>query len=185
MCRLATVRHKPEHTIKATPKREAAVSVRQSRTMATHMTRRILLADDHKSARQAIADFIQSSGEDWLVCSDAETGAAAVTQALETKPDLAILDIAMPDMDGITAAREIRKRDPRIPILIHSLYATPELDSVARQQGFQGAVAKADSAGLIAAIREVFGSADSAGGAPKPAAPSPASENHSAQQVLD
>ncbi len=120
------------------------------------MPRRILIADDRKSAREAILDLLQNAGEDW-VCCDADGGTAAVKLARETHPDLAILDISMPDLDGITAGREIRKRDPRLPILLYSLYATPDLDGAARREGFQGAIAKSDSAGLIAAIRRILG----------------------------
>ncbi len=120
------------------------------------MARRILIADDHKSAREAVADLIQSLGEDWQVCWKAENGRAAVKIATEAKPDLVILDIRMPDMDGIRAGREIHKRDPQLPILFYSLFATPDMDSAARKEGFQGAVAKPDTAGLLEAIRRIL-----------------------------
>jgi CheY-like chemotaxis protein len=117
---------------------------------------RILIADDHERARTAISEIIDSSGEDWCVCWQADDGRAAVTMALEGQPDVVILDVRMPKMDGMEAAHEIRARLPKVPILFYTLLATPRLEAAARAAGFEGVVPKPDTKGLIAAIRQAL-----------------------------
>jgi DNA-binding NarL/FixJ family response regulator len=113
---------------------------------------RILIADDHDGARAAVADIIRSAGEDWSVCSEAGDGRLAVKMALEGRPDVVILDVRMPKLDGMQAAHEIRARLPGVPVVFYTLLATPRLEAAARAAGFE-VVAKPDSAELVAAIR--------------------------------
>lgn len=117
---------------------------------------RILIADDHEGARTAIAEIIDSSGEDWCVCRQAGDGQSAVKLALECSPDVVILDVRMPKLDGMQAAHQIRARLPGIPILFYTLLATPRLEAAARAVGIEAVVAKPDTAGLIAAIRRAL-----------------------------
>jgi DNA-binding NarL/FixJ family response regulator len=135
---------------------------------ATQVSHRILVADDHAGTRAIIRQLIESAGEDWVVCCEAAGGRAAVQQALKEKPDLAILDVRMPDLDGMQTGREIRRRVPETPILIYSLLATPRLEVEAQESGFRAVVAKPDSAGLLAAMRKILGSKASGGNAPNP-----------------
>lgn len=121
------------------------------------MAVRILIADDHERARTAIAEIIDNSGENWCVCSQAADGRSAVDMALQGKPDVIILDVRMPHLDGMQAAYEIRSRLPRVPIVFYTLLATPRLEAAARAAGFDAVVAKPDTAGLIAAIRRALG----------------------------
>ncbi len=123
---------------------------------ALKMAIRVLIADDHAGARAGIAEIIRSCGEDWSVCSEAVDGISAIRLAIEHKPDLVILDVRMPNLDGMEAAYEIRARLPGIPILFYTLLATPALEFAARSAGFEGVVPKPDSAGLVAAMRGVL-----------------------------
>jgi DNA-binding NarL/FixJ family response regulator len=123
-------------------------------TGSGRMGARILIADDHEGARAAVADIIGSSGEDWCVCGQAADGRSAVQMALEGRPDLVILDVRMPNLDGMQAAHEIRALMPGVRILFYTLLATPRLEAAARTAGFE-VVAKPDTAGLIAAIRRL------------------------------
>jgi len=133
------------------------------------MKRRILVADDHVSARKAVGELIRTLGDDWVLACEADDGQAAVKLAAEAKPDLVILDVRMPNLDGVRAGCEIRKFLPEVPILLYSLFGSPQLDVQARKAGFQGAVAKPDGAALLAAIREIFDSQRPDEGAPNPA----------------
>src|SRR5580704_304139 len=69
---------------------------------------RILVADDHDLMRRGVKALLQSHAG-WEICGEAHTGREAVTKAEELKPDVVILDISMPDLNGIEAARRIRK----------------------------------------------------------------------------
>lgn len=135
---------------------------------------RILIADDHQGARAAIADIIRGSGEDWCICGQAEDGRSAVEMALEGRPDVAILDVRMPKLDGMKAAQEIRAALAEVGILFYTLLATPRLEAAARAAGFE-VVAKPDSAALVAAIRRVAGRTTGNAG-PLPSRPSAAAQ---------
>ncbi len=87
---------------------------------------------------------------------EAENGNEAVSKALETKPDLIILDCVMPRMDGLTAARKIAQFLPDVPILMHTLYSSPRIGQEADKVGVRKTVAKSDSRVLISAVEELL-----------------------------
>lgn len=120
------------------------------------MPSRILIADDHRGARSGLADLIQHCGEDWAVCCEADDGLAAVRMTSEQKPDVVILDVRMPRVDGMRAAREIRAVHPELPILFYTILATPALEAAALSAGFQGVIAKPDSVALMQALRKIL-----------------------------
>ena len=89
----------------------------------------------------------------WEVCGEAENGQEAVAKASELLPDLIIMDLAMPEMDGIRASRAISTAMPAVPILMHTLHYSPELELEAKKVGVRRVVAKAEGGdGLINAI---------------------------------
>jgi DNA-binding NarL/FixJ family response regulator len=87
---------------------------------------------------------------------EAENGEDAVKQALKVKPDLIILDLAMPVIDGLTASREIAKVLPDIPILMHTLYSSVHVAFQARMAGVRTVVPKSDSRALLSAVRHTL-----------------------------
>lgn len=87
---------------------------------------------------------------------EVEDGQAAVSRALELHPHLVILDLAMPVMDGLTAAREISKLLPEIPILMYTMHWTPALDLAAQKCGVRKLVPKVQSTELVAAVGELL-----------------------------
>lgn len=108
------------------------------------MPTRILIADDHVVIRKMLKALVETH-EGWEVCGEAENGRDAVTKAQELKPDLMIMDMAMPVMDGIRASRELSKAMPAVPILMHTLHYSAELEIEARKAGIRRVVAKVDS----------------------------------------
>lgn len=82
---------------------------------------------------------------DWKVCGEAENGREAVTKAAELQPDLIILDLAMPVMDGLKAAREISKVMPAAAILMLTNHSSPELELAAKKSGVREVVSKESS----------------------------------------
>jgi len=116
---------------------------------------KILIADDNLHIRRVLRPLIEGH-EDWDVCAEAEDGVQAVNRAKQFKPDLIILDLAMPELNGIEAARQISKALPGVPILMLTLYATPLVEKEAEKVGVQRVISKSTSYMLVSAIEEAF-----------------------------
>jgi len=82
---------------------------------------RILIADDHDIVRSGLRKLLESHGE-WEVVAEAPDGKVAISMALETKPDVVVLDYSMPVINGLEATRQIRERLPKTEVLIFSIY---------------------------------------------------------------
>lgn len=102
----------------------------------------ILIADDHEIMRRGIRSVLES--RDGIEVFEAENGKEAIDKTHELRPDLVILDVSMPLLDGFSAAREIKKSFPRLPVLIFSLDRTDAFTEVARQIGVNGYLTKKD-----------------------------------------
>ena len=107
----------------------------------TRLTSRILLADDHGLVRRGLR-LILDAQPDLEVVAEASDGAEAVSLALGTEIDLAILDISMPRMTGLQAARELQSRRPELPILILSMHENEQYLYEALRAGASGYVVK-------------------------------------------
>src|SRR5580692_3614969 len=105
---------------------------------------RILIADDHDIVRRGIKSLIESRPE-WKVCDEAHSGREAVAKAEERKPDIVILDVSMPELNGLEAARRIRKVSPNSEILILSMHYSDQLIKEILDAGVRGFVVKSDS----------------------------------------
>jgi DNA-binding NarL/FixJ family response regulator len=103
---------------------------------------RILIADDDPSIRYLLVRLIELNPE-WHVCGEAVDGADAVLKMQELVPDLAILDLGMPKMNGLQAAHEILKTCPASSLLLLTVHEiSSDLARAAQKIGFQGAVSK-------------------------------------------
>src|SRR6185503_2663142 len=103
------------------------------------MTRvRILIADDHEILRNGMRVLLERE-PGWVVCGQATTGNDVVAMAIELKPDVILLDISMPGMNGLQAARQIRRSVPS-PIVFVSLHDTPDFEREAINAGASGFV---------------------------------------------
>ena len=94
---------------------------------------RILIADDHEVIRRGVIRVLQSRGD--VECAEATNGREAVEKALVWKPDLVLLDVRLAVLSGFDAAKEIKQRQPDIPILFFSIYDTNEILEQARSMG--------------------------------------------------
>jgi DNA-binding NarL/FixJ family response regulator len=118
---------------------------------------RILIADSHQRVRTALVNLIRDSGENWEVCCEVEDGQAAIDKVRELKPDLVILDLTMPQRDGLTVSYLIHKFFPEIPIVLLSMLSSSSwLEVEAKRVGIQAVVDKSNGTELIAAIRRVL-----------------------------
>ncbi len=105
---------------------------------------RILIADDHDLMRRGIKTLLESHAG-WEVCGEAKTGREAVEKTEELKPDILILDISMPDLNGVEAARRIRKSSANTEILILSIHYSDQLIREIVDAGVRGYIVKSDS----------------------------------------
>ncbi len=105
---------------------------------------RILVADDHDLMLRGIRTIIESH-QGWTICGEARTGREAIAKADELKPDIAILDISMPDLNGLAAIGKIRKASPSTEILILSVHNSEQLIIEILKAGARGYIVKSDS----------------------------------------
>ena len=119
------------------------------------MVLRILIVDDHAVVADGIRHLLAAQ-KDLEVVATAGDGVEAVRMAGELRPDVIVLDIVMPRMNGIDAAREIVRRDPQARVIILSMYSDSDRVYESLQAGARGYVLKRDLADeLILAIRQV------------------------------
>jgi DNA-binding NarL/FixJ family response regulator len=118
------------------------------------LLKRILIADDHESVLRRVREMIESH-PDWQVCGEAVDGREAITKAQELKPDLVILDFAMPRLHGLRASLEIKKLLPDVPVVLFTMYG-PEVAHHADEYGVTRLVDKSQSASLVATVEELF-----------------------------
>ncbi len=112
---------------------------------------RILLADDHDAVRRAIRSLLESQPQ-WDVCCEARTGREAVEQARLQQPDIVLLDISMPELNGLEAARQILGQRPGTRILFLTIHQSDQLTEEARRVGAEGVVLKSNAQMLTPAI---------------------------------
>ena len=118
-------------------------------------TVRILLADDHPAVRRGIRSLLESQPA-WRVCWEASNGREAVEEARRLQPDVVLMDVAMPDLTGLEAARQLLG-DPRHPhVILLSVDESDELIEAARRAGADGVILKSDASRLTAAIDALF-----------------------------
>lgn len=118
---------------------------------------RVLVADDHPMFRHGIRALLDSL-DDMQVVGEAETGRAALTQAEALQPDVILMDIQMPELNGIEAARQIHQTSPHIAILMCTMFEDDDSVFAAMQAGARGYLLKgARHDQIIGAIRAVAG----------------------------
>ena len=116
---------------------------------------RVLLADDHPMFRQGLKALLEREG--FEVSAEAHDGHEAVRLARQTNPDVAVLDIGMPLLNGIDAARQILKQNPGTQVVILTMYEEEAYVLEALRAGIRGYVLKAQAAAdLVGAIREAL-----------------------------
>lgn len=122
--------------------------------LAPRMSTRLLIADDNPVFRKALRHLLEGV-EHWEVI-EACDGDEAVRKALENRPDVIVVDLAMPIKDGLTAAREISQALPEIPILMCTMHASPQLEIEAQKSGVRQILSKIESSIIIPAIQHLL-----------------------------
>jgi DNA-binding NarL/FixJ family response regulator len=113
---------------------------------------RILIADDHEVVRKGVRALLERCPE-WEVGGEAATGRAAISDARKLKPDIILLDVSMPDLNGLEALPEILKVQPDAKVAMLTVHESAEVVGQAMSAGASGMVSKSDAAhDLIRAV---------------------------------
>jgi DNA-binding NarL/FixJ family response regulator len=107
-------------------------------------TLHILIVDDHEVVRRGLRVLLESHPE-WEVCGEAVSGREAVEKARKLKPDVVVMDIAMPELNGLEATRHILKAIPQTAVLILTVHESEQLVHEVLAAGAQGYVLKSDA----------------------------------------
>jgi DNA-binding NarL/FixJ family response regulator len=119
----------------------------------------ILIVDDSPVIRHSLRVVLER-GAEWEVCGEAENGREGVEKAVQLCPDLILLDLSMPVMNGFQAARELRRLLPRIPILMFTNFDSPYIEKEALASGVKAVKSKSDGIeSLCGSIQALFGAA--------------------------
>jgi DNA-binding NarL/FixJ family response regulator len=121
----------------------------------------VVIADDHDILRSGVRALFEGHPQ-WTICGEAADGEQAVALAVRFHPDLIIMDVTMPIMNGLQAAAKIREVSPGTKIVILSMHESPYITQKALQAGADVFLSKSDAGGkLIPAIDQLFDKAPS------------------------
>ena len=112
------------------------------------MAKAVLIVDDNAYIRQALCSVFKCES-DFEVCGEAENGREAIAKARELHPDLIVLDLSMPVMNGLDAARELKRLMPTVPLLMYSAFGDRLVEQQARLVGISELVSKSQPAAIL------------------------------------
>ncbi len=132
------------------PRRNIGLVAASSSTEVGPLSLRILIVDDSETTRRILRAIIHS--QYWFVCGEAESGWSGVRKFEELKPDVVILDLSMPDISGIEAAKWMTESDPTVPLILFTVLETEGIESAARPAGIRAIVPKSQVWQLLTII---------------------------------
>ena len=112
------------------------------------MAKTVLIVDDNRYIPQALCEQFKRES-DFEVCGEAENGKEAIAEALELRPDLIVLDLSMPVMNGLDAARELKRLIPTVPLIMYSAFGDVFGEQQARLIGISELVSKSQPAAIL------------------------------------
>ena len=119
------------------------------------MRKCILIADDSPVIRRTLRQTLERE-DAWEVCGEATDGREAVEKAQRLNPDVVVLDLAMPVMNGLDAAREIRRLSPALPLVMFTNFSMPQFINEALLAGVRAVVSKSEPAGLVGELHTLL-----------------------------
>jgi two-component system chemotaxis response regulator CheY len=108
----------------------------------------VLIVDDNPFIRQALCELFKKEA-DFEVCGEAENGKEGIEKALELRPDLIVLDLSMPVMNGLDAARVLKRLMPSVPLIMYSAFGDKLAGNQARLIGISEVVSKSEHASVL------------------------------------
>lgn len=116
--------------------------------MAPTIAKCVLIVDDNASIRQALCELFKREA-DFEVCGEAENGKVAIEKAQLLRPDLIVLDLSMPVMNGFEAARVLKRVMPTVPLIMYSAFGDEFAEHQARLIGISEVVSKSEHASVL------------------------------------
>lgn len=116
--------------------------------------KRVLLADDSAVIRKSLRRMFEASG--WSVCGEASNGQDAIAKAQECNPDLVVLDLSMPRMNGLTAGRILSSIMPGTPLILFTSFGTLLSSDVLESAGFSALIPKEDAGKLLSTAQSLL-----------------------------
>ncbi len=133
------------------------------------MNPRILIVDDHEIVREGIRTLLARSGKNWEVCGEASNASDAIVAIKSLHPQVVVLDVSMPGISGLEAARLISKLDLSTRVLIFTMHESARLESEVRDAGAHGYVSKSQATrDLVHAIQTLLSGGTFFGSASEP-----------------
>jgi DNA-binding NarL/FixJ family response regulator len=121
------------------------------------MSTTVLIVDDSAEIRRSLRSWFEQRG-DWRVCGEAENGAIAVERVKSLSPDVVILDLSMPVMNGLEAARKIGSIAPKTAMVLFTMHSSDHLVKDAQEVGIRDIISKSEGpATLLATIESIAG----------------------------
>lgn len=120
----------------------------------TPMDLRILIVEDSETTRRIIRAILET--REWKICGEAQNGQAAIRQFRKLRPDVVILDLTMPELNGIEVATRLSKIDALVPLILFTISEVDELHEAARDAGIYAVVSKAKAWDLIGTIESAI-----------------------------
>jgi len=126
------------------------VAVRGGTLVGRPGAMRILIVDDCKTTRRILRVIARS--RDWTVCGEADSGRSGIREFQRVKPDVVLIDLAMPDINGIEAAKRMSMLNPRVPLILFTVLNAEGLKDAAQEAGIASIVSKAQAWDLIGTV---------------------------------
>ena len=125
------------------------------------MDLRILVVEDSETTRRIIRAILET--REWKICDEAKNGRTAIKQFRKLRPDIVIIDLTMPDINGIEVASRLSKIDPLVPLILFTISDVDQLQKASRDAGIYAAVSKARAWDLIGTIESAIAHLSSLG----------------------
>lgn len=116
--------------------------------MTTVIAKSVLIVDDNAFIRQSVCELFERES-DFEVCGEAENGRQAIEEAQKLRPDLIVLDLLMPVMNGFDAARVLKRLMPAVPLIMYSAFGDKLAEHQARLIGISEVVSKSENASVL------------------------------------
>lgn len=144
----------------------ASAKALEARPQAAEVANRILIVDDSEPVRDVIRTFLERSS--FRICGEAADGVEAIEKAQKLKPDLIVLDLSMPGMNGVEAASTLAELMPDVPIVVMTMYGDILGKSMASALAVKAVVAKADGMlNLVEAVQKLLRASPGAASPPR------------------
>jgi DNA-binding NarL/FixJ family response regulator len=117
--------------------------------------KRILIVDDNPAVRRSLRNLLEYE-TGWEVCCECKNGMEAIVKAEQLQPDVVILDMSLPVMNGLSTAKELKKVVPNVSLLMFTAFTTSQLEEAALGEGIRSVSSKSEAGALIECVHNAL-----------------------------